>query len=724
MIESNPERDPYADPLLDGLTAKDDASFLAWVTPYLADLLAVDYVLTGVLVDSSRDVVAYAGWDRVEGRFIEFEAPLRNSPGAHVFDRLSCIYPQDITSLFPRDQWLVDHHAESYVGLPLWDADDQPLGNLVAISRRSTSIEEQHRVVRTLERFRSRISHALESERLRRVLERFPKRVLASRGEERLLALLRELAHVTRIGTTFCVYRPSEADPARIVAVDDRGRSVLTDTSEPERNFLLDLVKREPVAWSEREATRTLGMHAGISAQRSVGFGAMRLDLSGCSETGAIAAIGWLHPRRLPADVRRHPLVRFTVPFVESEIAELIDDGTRQRELHRESESQRRESLGALVGGVAHDFNNLLLGVLGYADLLRQKSTLDPESRDYAERIIHASRRAADICQQLLAYSGKRHIRQERLDLTPLVERVVTSFRESLPHRHQIDELYPKEPLPIAGDQGALEQAVRVLLENALEALDEGTNGITVQTGRQLYSRDQLDRLRLGAECAPGEYVTIEVTDTGRGIPATEMGRIFEPFYTTKAYGRGLGLAAVLGIVESHRGAIEVSSKPGRGTTVRLLVPKRLDEVVSRPKPSGSVSGENRSGRLLVVDPDPAGRRWLRGILGPAGYEVTEHAEVTTAIEALDERRFDAVVVDFASVDEASNDGEDGLGRLVTAIRHLPVVALIDIARPAARSHLEALDRFRAMTTPVEAAPLIATVESLLARPSHEPSAT
>lgn len=736
---AQPEPDPEGDRVLDGLTTRDDGSFLGWVLPYLAEQLDVDYVLVGTMLDSTRQDMAYQGWDRTNNAALSFEAPLRQTPGAHVFDRLACFYPQGVTSLFPRDRWLADRHAESYLGLPLRDRHQRPLGTLVAIRRTPLALDEQMHLTGWLDRFRPRIAHALESLRLRRMIDEFPAEILQAKGADRITALLQQIARITRIGVTFCAFRGRSSEQAEVVAVDMRGRTTLTDLSAAERSFLAQVTQGHQIIWSEHDAESVLPDHVVFSSIPAVGFGAIPLRF-GSRDGRAVGCIGWIHPRSLAPDVGHHPGVSFVLPFVAAEVESLVESKIEHRQFQQAAEVQQREQLGQLIGNAAHDFGNLLLGVLGYADLLRQKESLDPESRGYAEHIVSAAQEAATICRQLLTYSGQGRSPRVTVDLNQEIRRVVEAYRHEDTQPCPIDVLLSSDRLSVRADGEQLESSIRALLDNAFEALEGDTNGVAVRTERREYSREQLDALRLGASCQPGEFASIEVTDTGRGLDAASIAHAFDPLFTTKHdapnrptpvatdrpsnMGRGLGLAAVFGMVEGHGGALEVASKPGRGTTVRILLPAERQPGLDSPSTVsthsvGTVAGENRSGRILVLDPDPAGRRLLRGILQPSGYEVTTHDSPAEALKIFRERRFDAVVVDFASF----ADGHAESRSLTEFVQHLggtPVVALIDVTQSSARVFLEQLDQFRAMTVPVEGRRLLATLSSMLGKLPEE----
>ncbi|HSN98235.1 MAG TPA: ATP-binding protein [Candidatus Nanopelagicales bacterium] len=250
------------------------------------------------------------------------------------------------------------------------------------------------------------------------------------------------------------------------------------------------------------------------------------------------------------------------------------DQEERRRMEQKLQEKQRLESLGVLASGLAHDFNNLLAAILGNAELLRLDLPARSPSQANVDAVIAVTRRASELVQQMLAYAGKRRIIRQPLSLNVVIRELGELLRASLEKHGRV--FYDLgEPLPaVAGDASQLRQIVMSLLVNASEAIVPETGGtITVSTEALELGAADVARLASGAELAPGRYVRLTVTDTGCGMDSETLARIFDPFFTTKFIGRGLGLAAVHGIVRSHGGALAVESEPGRGTTFRVWLP-------------------------------------------------------------------------------------------------------------------------------------------------------
>ena len=287
-----------------------------------------------------------------------------------------------------------------------------------------------------------------------------------------------------------------------------------------------------------------------------------------------------------------------------------------ERRLHQ---AQKMESLGVLAGGIAHDFNNLLVGILGGADLaLSNLGQDDNRTLRNIQMVRKAAVRASDLCSQMLAYAGKGQFVLETVDLSTEIEAATDLLRAALSRTAVLDfQLLPGLPL-IEVDTTQLRQIVMNLITNASEALAETSGCVTLRTGRQKLRQGDLEHGLWGYDLEPGEYVFLEVTDTGCGMDPETRSRIFEPFFSTKFTGRGLGLAAVLGIVRSHFGAIAIESEPGSGTTVRIYLPFAPATVM---EPSVEIESYGLgTGTLLVIDDESTVRQVAEEILEGSGF--------------------------------------------------------------------------------------------------------
>ncbi|MFZ5891866.1 MAG: PAS domain-containing hybrid sensor histidine kinase/response regulator [Myxococcota bacterium] len=303
-------------------------------------------------------------------------------------------------------------------------------------------------------------------------------------------------------------------------------------------------------------------------------------------------------------------------------------------------QAQKLESLGVLAGGIAHDFNNLLTTIMGSADLaLNEVSPLSP-ARLYLDDIDRVSRRAADLCRQMLAYSGKGRFVIQAISLNELFAEMGHLLSVSI-SKKAILKYELAENLPsVMADATQLRQVVMNLITNASEAIGENSGVILLRTGTVLcdatYFADVVDD---SEQHATGLYVYLEVVDSGVGMDSDTLSRIFDPFFSTKFAGRGLGLAAVLGIVRGHKGALKVQSQRGEGTTFRVLLPAHdapAECLENRAFDARSYRGE---GLVLLADDEDTVRAMGQHMLERAGFEVVAASNGREALALFREHR-------------------------------------------------------------------------------------
>jgi PAS domain S-box-containing protein len=285
-------------------------------------------------------------------------------------------------------------------------------------------------------------------------------------------------------------------------------------------------------------------------------------------------------------------------------------------------EVQKLESLGVLAGGIAHDFNNLLMAILGNADLALL--TLSPASpaRPHVEEITRGSLRAADLCRQMLAYSGKGRFVIGRYNLSEIVQEMTQMLKVSVSKKATLRYSLGEDLPAVEVDATQMRQVVMNLIINASESLGDQNGFISVATGVVECDRAYLSESYLDDNLAEGRYVFLEVADTGCGMDDETRRRIFDPFFTTKFTGRGLGLAAVLGIVRGHQGTIKVYSEPGQGTTFKVLFPAVDWAPAEQGVGASTGSRQLQGGTILLVDDDAHVRQVVMEMLERLGFAV------------------------------------------------------------------------------------------------------
>lgn len=357
-------------------------------------------------------------------------------------------------------------------------------------------------------------------------------------------------------------------------------------------------------------------------------------------------------------------------------------ESERESLIQKVERSQRMESLGVLAGGIAHDFNNLLVGVLGNAELLLDRIT-DPLERQAALGIRSAGERAAALTSQMLAYAGRRDFgRREPVDLGALCRELRELLGAVISKKARLE--FSIDPGSwVLGDWATLTQVFMNLLTNASDALGDRPGMIRISTHLTREPDARFQRA-LGVSWGLREWLVTEVQDTGVGMDASTMGRIFEPFFSTKEDGHGLGLAACLGIVASHGGALVVDSEVGRGSCFSMILPatKAPGPAVSEPR----AALPNRPIRVLVVDDEPLVRSLVRRLLERRGFTVEEAEDGRSGLVALDRTATDVLLLDMTMPDP---DGAEVVRRVRASGSKVPIVLTSGYMAVAAENALD-----------------------------------
>lgn len=314
--------------------------------------------------------------------------------------------------------------------------------------------------------------------------------------------------------------------------------------------------------------------------------------------------------------------------------------------------AQKLESLGVLAGGIAHDFNNMLMVILGNADLAL---TSNPEGTQTHRRLFEikkVARQAADLCSQMLAYSGRGQFVIENININEIIHEISQMLSMTVSKNTVIRYGLANDLCSIQGDLSQLRQVIMNLVANASDAIEQEQGLITVSTG--ISGRDQIEKSGslIKGDLSSEKYVLLEVTDTGCGMNEMMISKIFDPFFTTKSTGRGLGMAVVLGIVRGHNGTIKVESQPGKGSKFRLFFPAASDENIysKRITPvTGELPESGIGGTILLVDDEEGVRNVAVDMLECIGFEVLTASDGHEALEVLKEnrQRIDCVMLDL-----------------------------------------------------------------------------
>ncbi|MDF1667261.1 MAG: PAS domain-containing protein [Planctomycetota bacterium] len=312
--------------------------------------------------------------------------------------------------------------------------------------------------------------------------------------------------------------------------------------------------------------------------------------------------------------------------------------------------TQKFESLGVLAGGIAHDFNNLLVGVLGYADLAQDLLPKFSPAQEMIEEIVKSGKRAAELCDQMLAYAGKGKFEVQAVDLNALIRDIYHLLEISTSKNAELKSSFSSHLPAIEADATQLRQVVMNLVINASEAIGEKQGVISLRTGVMSCDQNYLKGTYLNEEDIPeGQYVYLEVSDSGEGMSAEAREKIFDPFFTTKFTGRGLGLAAVMGITRSHKGAIKVDSVLGEGSTFKVFFPSTDQAPETLMNEEECDKNWRGSGVILLVDDDETMLSVGRLMLEGAGFQVLTAADGVDGLDIfrLRQEEIICVILDF-----------------------------------------------------------------------------
>ncbi len=302
-------------------------------------------------------------------------------------------------------------------------------------------------------------------------------------------------------------------------------------------------------------------------------------------------------------------------------------------------QTQKLESLGVLAGGIAHDFNNILTVILGHCYIVDEDNNIEIGQKEHIKQIEKAANRAADLCRQMLSYAGKNSFVQTSINLWLLVDETVKMLHSAI-KKNVVFDLDLRCDVPeIIGDSAQIQQVVMNLIINAAEAIGYKNGTVKVVLVRTIVQSEKGESDFLGNAIPPGSYACMTVSDDGCGMDNETQNRIFEPFYTTKFTGRGLGMSAVLGIIRSHYGALQLSTTLGIGTTFKVYFPLSAVSVATETTPTaGFFSIEKCRGTVLLVD-DEEGLRFIgSALLRAMGFSVITAADGREALEIYRER--------------------------------------------------------------------------------------
>jgi len=368
-------------------------------------------------------------------------------------------------------------------------------------------------------------------------------------------------------------------------------------------------------------------------------------------------------------DVRSYPILSESGELVR--VIEHLRDMTQVKEAEARSRkldeqirvTQKLESLGVLAGGIAHDFNNILMAILGNADLALQESDCPGNVSAFLREILDAVRRAADLAGQMLDYSGRTKPSRIPVDINRIINETGQMLKVSVSKKTVLKYDLADELPMVFGDSTQLRQVIMNIIINGSEALANNTGTVSLSTFVTRCSRAYLAGAYLDDDLPEGDYVAVSITDTGSGMDSATVSRIFDPFFTTKFTGRGLGLAAVLGVIRSHRGAVIVTSEPGRGSVFTVLLPVYRGTGEDQ-RATKLHEGQRFAGCILMVDDEETVRAVAGRMLEKLGFTVIFGSNGEEAIHLFEKNRhrISCIVLDLTM---PVMDGSEAFRRII-----------------------------------------------------------
>ena len=391
----------------------------------------------------------------------------------------------------------------------------------------------------------------------------------------------------------------------------------------------------------------------------------------------------------------------------------------------RTQQAQKLESLGVLAGGIAHDFNNLLGASLGRLELLR-KTSITPLGEQHVTVMETTLRRAAELCNQLLAYSGRGAFTDENVDLNTIFTESLELIQVSISKKARLTHTLGTDLPRFSGDPAQIQQVIINLLANASDALNDQAGSIHIRTGQTHYAASELSQAVVD-KVDPGHYLFLEVSDTGVGMTRDVQSRLFEPFFTTKFTGRGLGMAAVLGIVRRYKGTLFIESEPNKGTTIRVLIPANAPAktvVGLRTQSEEALNTHhifhNQGVRtVMVVDDDEAIRSTFALVLEQEGFTVipAQHGRQAVDIFAARPTEFDCVILDLIMPEM---DGEQTLYEMRRLRADLPIILTSGYSETEIQSRFLDESPTAFIQKPFQVTSLLNTIQTVLQRAAQQ----
>ena len=604
------------------LAVQTGGEFFQSLCDYLCTRFGLKFAIVGEVVGDSWERIRTVAVSTMGKSSENIEYELVGTPCEQVVGEETCFIPDQVCRQFPSDHLLEEMGAESYFGIALFDTGGRPIGLMSVIHDAPLELEEQ--LDATLRTFSARAASELERGRLIEQMDLLMQQAGSSSSEEVYATVLRGACRTQDCDMAAIVERRGgHARAIRLTAVYHRDLTVDTEQIAIDLQPLEEIIQQV----GNRDGQRN------VRLSTSLGDANCHLELM-LDAFGS--AVGFFVLFNLDDKPHAHSDTRLLKLFVTRACAELERTHSIDKRMAIERslmETQKLDSLGMLAGGIAHDFNNLLVGIMGNCNLAATQLGSHSTVSHYLQDIETAATRAADLARQMLAYSGRGSFDLRPVNLQEVVEEMTSLLQVSLPKGVVIRFQFAPGLPPAMADPTQIRQIVMNLVLNGAEAIGSKSGIVGVSTGVVRADGDYLRDAFVGRDLADGDYVYLEVSDTGVGMEPETRDRIFDPFFSTKFTGRGLGLAAVQGIVRSHGGALKLYTEPNCGSTFKILLPI-CDSAAIREEEHGLRHASFRgSGVVMIVDDEETVRSVAARMCERMGFETVQSASGRDAVE-------------------------------------------------------------------------------------------
>jgi signal transduction histidine kinase len=645
------------DPLA-GLATAFGKSFLDKFVEGVALALDAEMVTIGAfkVLNSERIEVFASSFEENDRALFEYETQVAPCHDV-VMTGLPQIIGSDVQELYPNDEFFIIHDFHSYVGYPLKNQAGETIGLVQASWKRAVDKQRCEQALSYFETFCTRISHELTTLTSFALMRSLIVDTRSLNNTTVFRSLAEHLQAALSVKTAF-IAECSEEDPGqlRLLAYclggtcipEVEGRELSYD--ETPCGLLLDrktamIQSGLQQLFPHQASFQELGRESYLGVALNDRDGKMIGHIAFQNDRG-------MSPRLMETD-----LVELLANRVEIEMQRYMADFSRREAEAALLVKQKNESLGLLAGSISHDFNNLLGSMVGQAELALENAGKDNPVRPNLEIISACLESSSELVGHLLNYAkGTPNTAHEVVDINDVVQDVIRLLPIEKSHREFTLDL-AEAGAGIKGDRGQLSQMVMNLIFNAVDAMAGFDGQISIRTHREALTEEDLQYFTLNTDAlGEGDCILLEITDCGQGMSEETATRVFDPYFTTKETGKGLGMAAVVGITKRHHGAISMETEEGEGTHFVIAFPAtdEVAEVVNAPVvETAAPPKQNGQQRILVVDDEPVFRKTVEALLRADGYFIAAVDGYSAALAMMqDDGPFDCALIDVTMPEE------------------------------------------------------------------------